>query len=98
MKVDGTETEVMPKDGKKFDLSELREMVGGTIDIQVEPTRGRGAKRAMVVNDNGVLIGLEINEAASKIWREWYPLAEYPHNNYGTIVGNVLLCGWNQIR
>lgn len=98
IKADGTEKEVFPADGKKFGLAELREMIGGTIDIQLKPTRGRGAKQCMVVNDNGMLIGLELNEVASKIWSEWYPIGEYPHNNFGTIVGDVLVCGWSQIR
>lgn len=98
IKADGTEKEVFPADGKKFGLTELREMIGGTIDIQLKPTRGHGAKQCMVVNDNGKLDDLPMNAAASKIWQEWYPIAEYPHNNDEMIVGDVLVCGWSQIQ
>lgn len=98
---DGTETaeDVSPADGKKFTLKELQGFVGGTIDIQYRPrTKGSGPVMGMVVNDNGKLIGLPKNEAASKIWREWYPIEKYPMNNDETIVGNVLVCSMNQVR
>jgi len=98
IKVDGTEKKVFPVNGKKFGLTELREMIGGTIQIQLKPTRGRGAKQCIVINDNGQLIGLEINKKASEIWREWYPNGECPYNDYKKLVGDVLLCGWNQIQ
>jgi len=98
IKADGTVEKVRPHDGKKFGLTELREMVGGTIDIQLKPAYGRGARQAIVVNDNGKLNGLPVNEVASKIWREWYPIEKYPYNNDGLIVGDVLVCGWQQIR
>ncbi len=101
LKADGTEQEILPVDGKKFTLNELRTLVGGTIDIQVNRGVGshrKGSKRCMVVNDNGKLDGSPVNEAASKIWREWYPIEIYPHNNDGTIVGDVLLCNVRQIR
>lgn len=91
--------EVSPADGKRFTLTELREFVGGTIDIQRKPREKRGGPQmVMVVNDNGKLEGLPYNEAASKIWREWYPIEKYPINNDQTIVGTVLVCSANQVR
>lgn len=98
LKADGAEQEVYPADGKKFTLSELRALCGGTVDIQMKPQWGRGARQVIVVNDNGKLCGLPVNARASELWRKWYPIARYPHNNDGILVGDVLVCGWNQIR
>lgn len=52
----------------------------------------------MVVNDNGKLDGMPVNEEASKIWREWYPIEKYPHNNDEMIVGDVLMCSAKEMR
>ena len=52
----------------------------------------------MVINDNGKIDELEVNEEASKIWREWYPIEEYPENNDQTIVGDVVVCDDSEIQ
>lgn len=88
LKADGSRIVVEPNNGKSFTLEELRSIVGGTIDIQKLPKTGG----KVVVNDNGELDGLPVNEAASALWRENYPIEEYPHNNDGTLVGDVLVC------
>lgn len=97
---EGKEMEISPNDGKKFTIKELQHLVGGTVDIQMKPRSGgkRGARQCMIVNDNGKLTGLPINAMASKIWQEWYPIDKYPLNNDQTIVGDVLVCGYNQVR
>lgn len=83
-----------PENGKTFTLSELRRIVGGTIDIQKLPkTGGR-----MVVNDDGKLLGLPVNKEASKVWRKNYPISEFPENNDGLIVGNVLIADGRMLR
>lgn len=101
IKVDGTEVEIEPQNGKHFTLKELYELVGSPIDIQRAPQRGLSGRRSnvcMVLNDNGRLNGLDINPEASKIWQEWYPIAEYPENNDGIIVGPVVMCSLTQIK
>ncbi len=86
IKTDGTETEVEAENGKRFTLEELQSFVGGTIDVQILPDG-----RAIYLNDNGKNEGLEVNEKASRIWQEAYPIDQYPFNNDGTIVGDVLI-------
>lgn len=89
-----TETQVYPANGKSFTLEELRGFVGGTIDMQLL----RKENKWLVVNDNGKLDGLPINEIASEIWRKEYPIEKFPYNNDGLIVGNVLLSPKHLIR
>jgi hypothetical protein len=83
---DGIEITVVPENGKSFSLKEMQMVVGGTIDIL--PTPG---KEEIVINDEGKLIGLKENVAASRWWQHQYPIAEYPINNDGLIVGNCLI-------
>jgi hypothetical protein len=86
IKTDGSEVIVEPENGKRFTLEELQFFVGGTIDVQIIPDG-----RAIYLNDNGKNEGLEVNEKASRIWQEAYPIEQYPFNNDGTIVGEVLI-------
>lgn len=87
---------IEPENGKSFTLQELRRIVGGTIDIQRLPKTGG----KMVVNDNGKIKQppLPVNEIASKIWRKNWPIEEFPHNNDGTIVGDVLISDGRWLR
>ena len=87
IKVDGTVTEVTPKDGKFFSLEELRGFVGGTVQIVPLPD-----ERCLVCNDEGKLDGLPINEKGTDLWKEQYPIAEYPNNNDELMVGDILVC------
>ena len=84
LKTDGTEKVITPK--KRFTLKQLQTFVGGSIDIQSLPDG-----REIVLNDEGKLIGLPINDLATKIWKEQYPIEKYPFNNDGLIVGDVLI-------
>lgn len=69
-----------PKNGTDFSLDELRSFVGGTIDIISVSER-----LYLVVNDDGLILGLPYNPAASFMYK-------------GTIVGNVLLCPKHMIK
>lgn len=84
LRIDGTNEDVTPK--KRFTLKELQSFVGGTIDIQRLPDG-----REIILNDDGKLIGLPINEEATKIWKEQYPITKYPFNNDELIVGDVVV-------
>lgn len=80
IKTDGTERNVEPKNGSDFSLGELKEIVGGFIEIVTLKNR-----QLMVVNEEGMLIGMPYNIKASEL---------YGH----PIVGNVLVCNNNQIK
>ena len=86
IKTDGSETLVEPENGQRFTLEELQSLVGGTIDVQILPDG-----RSIYLNDNGKLTGLAKNETASAIWQTAYPIEQYPYNNDGLIVGDILL-------
>lgn len=84
-----SDTAVAPANGKRFTLDELQGLVGGTIDIARLPEIP--GNLVMVMNDNGKLLDLRVNEIASEIWRAAWPIGKYPYNNDGTIVGDVLI-------
>jgi hypothetical protein len=84
---DGIEITVVPENGKNFTLKEMQMVVGGTIDILPTPS----GTEEIVINDNGKLDGLPENVAASRWWQHQYPIAEFPINNDGLIVGNCLI-------
>lgn len=94
---DGRIDELLPANGKSFTLEEMQEFVAGPGEkrgtiVQVVFPSGK----VMTANDNGKLMGLQVNEKASAIWREEFPIEKYPHNNDGTLVGNILICGKRQ--
>lgn len=90
LKTDGTSKEITPVDGKNFSLKELQDYVGGSrvIDIQDLPK----SNRVMILDDNGKCEGQPKNEKATEIWKEEYPIEEYPFNNDELIVGDVVVC------
>lgn len=73
VKPDGSVTKVQPKNLKKFELKELQAHVGGYIEL----VRLKGNSE-MYVNEDGLSLGLPLNEAASMICG-------------GVIVGNALV-------
>ena len=60
MHTDGTVTPVTPKKGKTYDLEELQSYVGGYIELL--PLE---KNRYAVVNEEGMLHGLDLNPGAS---------------------------------
>ena len=77
----GTTKDVAPKNGKE----ELREIVGGYIEI-VQP---KDAKKIMVINEEGKLLGLELNLEATKYY------GQFP---FDVIVGDVLYCDSDMVK
>jgi hypothetical protein len=92
-KTDGTVEEVKPEGKGPFTLKELQEFVGGTIDIVYLPSG-----RQMIVNDEGKLIGLSVNEKATEEWKKEFPIEQYPINNDGLIVGDALIAEDQDMR
>jgi hypothetical protein len=85
MKTDGTVILVKPKNGKKFELDELREYVGGYIEVK------KMGKWWMVLNEEGHMLGLQVNPIATGMYH-----AIFGNVNHA-IVGNVLFCRIDQI-
>lgn len=85
------QVEVEPKNGETFTLEELQGFVegNGSNTIQYLPLP---SGKVMFANDNGVIVNLPLNVAASEYWLTEFPLEQYPHNNRGTIYGNVIVC------
>lgn len=77
IKADGTVTAVKPKIGAIFRLEEMQKIVGGYIEV-ADTSDGR----RLVVNEDGKLKGLPLNEKATKLYR---------HRAYACIVGDVLV-------
>lgn len=86
--------EVEPNNGTDFTLEELQHIVDGAMDIQKLPKSGL----IMVLNDEGKLNGLPKNEKATELWKENYPIAEFPENNDELVVGTVLVCDPSMVK
>jgi len=84
--VDGELHEVKPENGKWFTYAELRDFVGGLVEIVPLPDG-----RSIIVNEEGKLNNLPENPGATAFWKEVYPIAKYPMNNDELIVGNALV-------
>ena len=90
VKIDGEKIMVYPKLKKGFEYYELRDYIGGM--IQLVPL-GKG--RQMVCHEEGKILDMAINHTATKIWKDAYPIEEYPHNNDELVVGDILITGRN---
>ncbi len=77
IKADGTETVVVPYDGKEFTLRELQLFVGGFIEICYTKDNHR-----MFVNEEGKQKNLPYNGKASHL---------YQYGEVNPIVGDVLV-------
>ena len=85
MKANGDVSEVYPKKKRHgFSLDEMQGFVGGYIEII-----GVGEK-FLVLNEEGKLNGLEINQKATEIFQKYYGKTDL-------IVGDVLLADENEI-
>jgi len=82
---DGTETLVQPKNGSDFQYQELHDMVNGYIEIVRPLYHPQYTDHIMVINEEGKLEGLGVNEKATAIW-----LHDISHSDY--IVGPALIC------
>jgi hypothetical protein len=86
-KASGEVKEVTPANGEAFTLLELNELVKGYVEHV--PLVGTGRKlpnRSLYCNEEGKMVGLEINKEATKIFSLYYG------DNIDVIVGDVLIC------
>ena len=80
IKTNGNEVITSPKNGSNFSLGEMQKIVGGWIEV-VTLRNGQ----LMVVNEEGKMIGLPYNQAASILCGQ-------------PVVGDVLVCDSEQIK
>ena len=85
-KANGEVIETSPKNGNYYTLDELKEIVGGYIEI-IYLTNNK----IMVINDEGKLINLPHNENATTLYRICLDTTDF-------IVGDALVCNTNRIR
>lgn len=85
----GGSFETPPIKGGKFSIAELERLVHGRVQIVGLPEYP--GKYALVLNDDGRLLGLPENAQAMAIWAKGWPKDKYPYNNDGIIVGDALL-------
>ena len=85
-KADGTIIDnIVPENGTDFQLGELQKIVGGYIEIV-----SLLDNEIMVINEEGKLIDLPINEKATELYNEVDGFYDY-------IVGDVLVCDNNMV-
>lgn len=86
--------QVQPANGNSFTYEEIKGYLnGGTIAIVPMPSG-----MVMVVDDEGKLKDLPLNDAATNLWSEEFPITTYPVNNDGMIVGPVLVAPKRMVR
>lgn len=81
IKSDGEKLNITPDNGKYFSLKELQKYVGGYIEMLLT-----NDDRTMIINEEGKLKNLEINNEANKLIEEI------------VIVGDVVVCDWTMIQ
>lgn len=86
-KAHGEVINIEPRNGKDFSLSELQAIVSGYIEIV--PLNGNSI---MVVNEEGKLKGLAMNNAATRLYIEANPYV------FDIICGDVLVCDNSQVK
>jgi len=92
LKASGEIVSIQPKNGAAFSLMELKEFVGGYIQI-VQPPGNSGA--ILVVNENGKSAGLLKNALATRMWQECCKPGS--PRSQDDIVGDVVLCQTSQV-
>lgn len=106
---DGTTKEVQPANGASFTLKEAQAIVGGFVEVVDLP-----GGCIMILNEEGKLIGLEKNEAATKLAelptpeerRKYmrimeklgYTVIDATDGGEDYIAGNVLVCKDEEFR
>lgn len=89
IKPDGSKHVITPKNGKKFELEELQEIVGGYIEVI---RLNNKHNQCMIVNEMGKLYNLEHNAEASVIAH-----SEKAIFDRDFIVGNAVIINSEQL-
>ena len=89
VKTDSSVSEVSPKDGKVFDLLELRSLIGIDPGQSIEIVPLVKEQRLMVCDEDGHYNKLDYNPLAN---------LKYKDQVNGTIVGDVLICTIEELQ
>lgn len=81
IKSGGEKLNITPENGVFFTLKELQNYVGGYIEMLLT-----NDDRTMIVNEDGKLKSLEVNNEATKLIEEII------------IVGDVVVCNWSMVQ
>jgi hypothetical protein len=81
IKSGGEKLSITPENGVFFTLKELQSYVGGYLEMLLT-----NDDRTLIINEEGKLKNLEINDEATKLIVE------------KVIVGNVVVCDWSMIQ
>ena len=94
---DGKFREVTPINKKFFTYEELQNFTkqGDNDMIEIVPLPDG---KSIVVNEEGKLVGLEVNRLATEFWKFVYPISQYPENNDELIVGNALVVSESELE
>ena len=92
LKTDGTEEELVPKNGTDFSLQEIHDILGcATFELL------QGGKRnnnlIMLVDEDGIEKQLARNQKASEYWANWNKPCPATY-----ILGNVILCSEEMVK
>ena len=87
IKANGETIDVKPKNGTDFSLEEMKEIVGGYIEVLFLE-----GGDLMVVNEDGKNMNLPLNKEATEI------ITGDIYYDGDCIVGDVLVCERNQIK
>ena len=88
IKASGETIEVNPSNGKHFSLKEMQDVVGGYIEV----VSSYDGKKRIVLNDEGKLNKLPINEKATELYNGNTRIL------HDVIVGDVLVIAPSQIN
>ena len=94
IKVSGEIIPVNPKNGKDFQLDELKKFIGGGYIEIIRPLSKSGA--IMVIDEEGKLKGFPRNELATKMWQQFAQQGSMRMDD--DVVGDVLLCHVSQVE
>lgn len=87
IKVDGSEIQVVPKNGKTFTGEELREYVGGWLEMIRLPSQ-----EWLVLDEEGKLKGKPVNQRGTLLGRACGT------NPCDQVVGDILICSVSEIE
>ena len=87
LKSDGTETQIKPKEGSKFQLNELQDYVDGYIEI-IEIN----SSDIMIVNEEGKMYNKPYNKLATQIF------IKSTSNKADYIVGDAVICAKKEVE
>ena len=88
IKTDGTIKDIKPSKGKTFTLSEMQELVNGMVQL-INLSKH---KVYMLINEEGKLLSLPDNDAATALWEE-----EFGKDTGDYIVGDVAIIQYSEI-